>query len=272
MKIEVNVQRRYFLTVLAVVLVLAGAIAVYAYGTSAPSSFGHTLGELSVSGVTGCTQGTLLKVGANGVVVCEAATSGGSIVNSGFTNFQVFTTTGITDTWSVPSGVTKVMIEVWGAGGSGMFCNTNGGGASSGGGGGYGRGVFGVGSGSSLTIEVGEGGRTGTTSEVGGVSSVVGTGFSISATGGGGSSESYKGGGAFSSITGKDNFLSIAGRNGYFDVSGGVLSIGGNAGSGGSGGIRTSSAQDVVNVRPTAPGGGGACGQDGALGRVVIWW
>ena len=82
--------------------------------------------------------------------------------------------------WNVPPGVTKVCIEVWGAGGSGYYTGNNGPGTyQGGGGGGYGYQCFDVVPGKLLTVKVGapgDGGGSG-----GGTSSVDSL---ISATGG----------------------------------------------------------------------------------------
>jgi len=60
MKLEVNVTKLRFFAILGAVLILAGAIAIYAYGTSTPSVFGHSAAE--IEGVcrtdgTGCPAG-----------------------------------------------------------------------------------------------------------------------------------------------------------------------------------------------------------------------
>lgn len=46
MKIEVNINKTYFMFILGIIFLLAGGL-VYAYGTSNPSTFGHTTGEIS---------------------------------------------------------------------------------------------------------------------------------------------------------------------------------------------------------------------------------
>jgi len=46
MKIEVNLERKYFFAILSVVIIFAAVIGVYAYGTSNPSVFGHSAGEI----------------------------------------------------------------------------------------------------------------------------------------------------------------------------------------------------------------------------------
>ena len=81
---------------------------------------------------------------------------------SGLTSVQVFTSSG---TWTKPSGITKVMVEVQGAGGAGTKSATNGN-RNSGGGGGYARKLIDVSSISSATVTVGAGGVGSTSSNV----------------------------------------------------------------------------------------------------------
>lgn len=51
MKIEVNLKKKYFFTLLAVLIVLSGALVVYAYNSSPanPATFGHSANELEVT-------------------------------------------------------------------------------------------------------------------------------------------------------------------------------------------------------------------------------
>ena len=42
---QINIEKRAVLAILGVIFLLAGTL-VYAYGTSNPSAFGHTLGEI----------------------------------------------------------------------------------------------------------------------------------------------------------------------------------------------------------------------------------
>lgn len=107
---------------------------------------------------------------------------------------------GASQRWTVPAGVTRVLVEVWSAGAGGsVYLNTAGTlTATGGGGGGYVRGVVPVKPGTSLSLLVGTGGRganrsTNATARDGGFSAVydsVGTAyvavFGGSALGGGG--------------------------------------------------------------------------------------
>jgi len=57
MKIEVNLEKKYFFAVLSAVIIFAALIGVYAYGTSNPSVFGHSAAEIE-GGIAG---GIVLK-------------------------------------------------------------------------------------------------------------------------------------------------------------------------------------------------------------------
>jgi hypothetical protein len=100
---------------------------------------------------------------------------------------QQFTTN---DSWVVPSGVTRLHVEVWGAGGGGgngecMFCGSLGG---WGGAGAYSRTVMIVSEGDNITVTIGQGGGTG---QSGSSSSVAdtNTNYIITSGGGGGGGE-----------------------------------------------------------------------------------
>lgn len=43
---QINIRKKYFFGILAMILVLAGAISAYAYNTNNPSYFGHTASEI----------------------------------------------------------------------------------------------------------------------------------------------------------------------------------------------------------------------------------
>lgn len=89
-------------------------------------------------------------------------------------------------TYTVPAGVYRVEVELWGGGGGGGYAFPGNNAGFGGGGGGYSRGTFDVHPGQNLTVVVGAGGAGGTVSagaQSGGTSAV---GALISATGGGG--------------------------------------------------------------------------------------
>jgi len=50
MKLELNIEKKYFLAILSAVVILAAVFGVYAYGTSNPAVFGHSAGEIEGGG------------------------------------------------------------------------------------------------------------------------------------------------------------------------------------------------------------------------------
>lgn len=71
MQIVINMDKKHFFIVLAVILMMGGAITVWAYGTANPSQFGHTMNE---------TLG--LDTNHNGIVDdCEIEVSGGGFIS-----------------------------------------------------------------------------------------------------------------------------------------------------------------------------------------------
>ncbi len=106
-------------------------------------------------------------------------------------NFQVFDASG---TWTVPSGITKILVEVWGAGGGGGAAGSPAWGGTGGGGGAYGKGIFSVTPGASFTVTVSTGGTGGAlTGGNGGNGGTSSFGALISAGGGTGGSGSAGG-------------------------------------------------------------------------------
>ena len=181
-------------------------------------------------------------------LVGPAATQ--ATVNSGYSNMVVFSDPG-TFSFTVPNGISSLLIEVWGGGGGG-------GNGVGGAGGGYGKGIYQVSPGATHTVIVGVGGtklkvttNPWTPPTSGGTSSF---GNLISATGG-------QAGVVGSPLGGSSNAP--------FNISalGGDGANGGKAGWGG-----------CVPRIGIAPGGGGGAfpGQceatSGAQGRVVIWY
>lgn len=191
----------------------------------------------------------------------------------GFSNQVSFSVSG---TWTVPNGVTRCRVRVWGAGGGGGGSNgTQGGGG--GGGGGYSESVIaGLVAGSQHAITVGAGGTAGANgggsggnggqSGFGGV--VVASG-GLGGTGGAGSAP-YAGG---QGGTGSAGTIVMAGQHGN---GGGAPAVptGGCAANGGGGGGGSAG----LGSAGSFPGGGGAgyghiatgAGQAGAGGLVVI--
>jgi hypothetical protein len=241
-------------------------------GTSSPSA------KLDVAGTVKIADGTQ---GAGKVLTSDAsgnATWQATAVSTGsFTNMQVYSAAG-SSTFTVPAGVTKIMVEVWGGGGGGGNSSaTVTGTVGSGAGGGYGRSIISVVPGENYSVIVGAGGTAG--SGDGGTSSF---GTILNATGGiGGNSI---GGTSFKTPNGgtSNGSFNVTGGQGVFAGSmGGAGSYGGGSyGShGGRGGL-----SGIAASMGNAPGGGGGSGAGGSsstgytsgaaggVGRVVIWY
>lgn len=193
---------------------------------------------------------------------------------SGLASVQTFTSSG---TWTRPTGITKVIVEVQGAGGAGGSSGAayNGAGA---GGGGYAKKFLDVSSISTSTITVGSGG-TGSTSSNGssggdsswadGTNTITGSG---GAGGGQGSSGSWGTGGSGGSATNGD--LNISGKNGVpTDATGGSSFLG-------FGGDSTTGANNSQKAGQLYGGGGqgglntadstSRAGASGANGIVIV--
>ena len=201
-------------------------------------------------------------------------------VPAGFTNMQVFNSSG---TFSIPSGVTKVMVEAWGGGAGGGFSSSCNGG---GGGGGYGLITQSVTPGQTINVTVGSGGAAGTSSSNSGGAGGSTTFGSLTSNGGGSgvpytsySSSAELGG---TSNAGSLSGIAISGGDGGFDVgcaSGAYTAgSGGNGGNGGSGGRGASYLVSQGVGDGKTPGGGGGGGTlsgaagAGASGRVIVWY
>lgn len=192
-----------------------------------------------------------------------------------------FTDTGY-HTWTVPDGLTKVLVQVWGAGGGG-------GGATSaaagfgGSGGGYGEGIFIVTPGDEMAINVGVGGTGGTTAGTAGANGGMSSfGPYLTSTGGvGGPGSATVGASVPAGGTSSGGGLIIPGQSG----NGTVLVNGVGFGAQG-GGAFGSSMSRVANggtgqsKNGQYPGGGGTgattqqgatlAGYTGANGLVII--
>jgi hypothetical protein len=209
--------------------------------------------------------------------------TGGS--NFMFSGFQVFTASG---TFTIPSGVTRVMVEVWGGGGGGGGKSGANYAGTGGGAGGYAKSLFTVSS--NITVTIGPGGAGGTGGGTGG-NGTAGTASSVSVgavlmAGGGAAGKgndptiAYTAAGGVPTATSASS-LGITGYAGAASVGGAVGGAGGNAPSGGAGGqICGSSATGNAGFVPGGGGSGGACdgsavgwaGGAGAAGMVIIWW
>jgi len=200
-------------------------------------------------------------------------------------------------TFTVPSGVTQLIIEVWGAGGKGGNASKSGGNntASAGGGGGgaYNTATITVNPGQIINYTVGAGA---TTTSPGGTSTATDGSTTVNASGGNSASNAIGGGtttagatgGSTGTFTGGDGASGIIARSGGGGSSAGTSSNGTNAttqtgatapsggGNGGNGVINS----DDDGAPGVAPGGGGggarasgggnrsSTGGNGANGRV----
>ena len=158
-------------------------------------------GALKTNGITGSVGQVLMSTG-NGLSWSNTM---------GFKKSIVFKT-GSTAIWNVPSGVTEIMVELWGAGSGGT---DNCGGTS----GGYARTVQTVSSGYAvnLTVGVGSAGSSNVTSN-GGLSSAVLPQGNIYAYGGGGVSGTYRGA-ALSGSAGFSDAYFMSGNSGSANIS-----------------------------------------------------
>lgn len=218
----------------------------------------NPLAKLDVQGSVKIVDGTegdgkVLTSDSTGAASWQALAIGG-----GFSNMQVFSSPGTTN-FTVPAGVTKLLIEVRGGGGGGGKGNAGGGAVGQGGsGGGYGMGIFAVTPGSVHAVTVGAGGlgASGGTCTVGGSGGSSSVGALISATGGGG------GGGCGSSSTPGSSTapLRMTGEKGrqYFNSPSTPENPGGPCGDGST----------------IGRGGNGNefFGRNGNAGNVVVFW
>jgi hypothetical protein len=155
-------------------------------------------------------------------------------------NATIYTKAG-SYTYVIPQPITKIYVCVWGAGGGGG--NISGDFNAGGGGGGYSEGFLTVSPNQSLSITVGAGGISSTTSGVG-----AGGGSSISTI-------VANGGGAWQTTSGAGSPV-VGGIGG--SASGGLLNYSGGNGSG----------SDLI-VGPFSGGGGGSAGRNGIGGNAL---
>lgn len=131
----------------------------------------NTAGSLRINGNQG-TNGQVLRSNGNGSMTW------GNIDLSDYPNLATFWSAG-SGTWSVPAGITRILVEVWGAGGG---ANIYGGG----GGGGYVKAVISVTPGGTVSYTVGASGPGSTNTGTNGGSSSISYGGTISVTANGG--------------------------------------------------------------------------------------
>ena len=218
-------------------------------GTTSPGAKLEVQGQIKVvDGLQGV--GKVLTSDAAGLASWQTPTSGGG---SGFSNMQVFTASG---SFTIPAGITKIMVEVRGGGGGGAKGNSAAQFGQGGSGGGYGKNVFTVVPGTVYTVTVGAGGigSSGGSCSLGGVGGTSSFGALISATGGGG------GGGCGSSSTPGSSTaaLNMTGQKGQQLFLSSPRNQGGLCGDGSTKGM----------------GGEGTAffGNDGIVGNVVVYW
>ena len=217
----------------------AGAVA-YGTGSAYAFSASGTAGQvLTSSGSSAPTWGTPTVVSQPN---CTVYTSG-------------------TNTFTVPNGITKIMVEVWGGGG-GSAIDT----AVGGGGGGYAKGILSVTPGATITATVGAGGTGGQALGSDGAAGGTSTFSSISATGGAGTTD-LNGSGAGGTGSG-GSILNLRGSKGS--------NVG--ASSTGMGGIAPySGAYSLETGQGNGPGGGGfgdgnVSGTSGNAGQINVWY
>lgn len=187
-----------------------------------------------------------------------------------------------TGNFTVPDGVSKLLVELWGGGGGANGSNLDPGGA--GGGGGYVLALLDVTAGQVIPYAVGAGGA-GTTDAavalVGGSGGASSFGALVAGGGGGGGHSGQSGSGGVGTLPPGSRGFAIAGQAGddLATVGDQKTARGGNAPRGGSGGTAGSSPGGDGSV----PGGGGGAmwnsatsgwltAGNGAPGRIVIYW
>ncbi len=190
---------------------------------------------------------------------------------------QTFSVSG---NFTVPAGVTRVEVELWG-GGSGSFASTSSAASGGGSGGGYARKrISGLVPGQVIAVTIGTGGGGGTSSAPPGPGGTSSFGPFVSATGGmlnGSANVANPQNGAIPGGTGVGGDVNLMGSSGGI----GFLSMGGLGGGAAMGGMQTSGSTGNSGVFP----GGGASGAgtgangntaysggSGANGLAVVRW
>ena len=200
----------------------------------------------------------------------------GAVASTGFTSVQVFTAA---STWTRPTDITKVIVEVQAGGGGGSSGNgTQWGGC--GGGGSYVKQFIDVSSIATSPILVGAAGAGGTSATTGGTSSWIDGTNTISCLGGVQgeyAASGHNNGGLGGVATATGAHVKIDGQNGKATYSYG--GVGGGSGLG-QGGAQNdySTGTGLAGKPPTgygAGGGGGAgttgAGVAGGVGIVIVW-
>lgn len=259
-------------------------VRVAATNTGAATLNVNGLGAVPISRPTGTPviQGDLTAGG-----VFEFVYNGLNAQMSGITQFAtggrvVFAAAG-TSNWTVPAGVYRIFVRVWGGGGGGGG-NWGGGGLSGsvgGAGGGYAEGWFAVTPGQVIVMTVPVAAIGGGTPGPGNNGGTVTVGSLCSATGGTGGQGAS---GTFPTPAttpgvGVGGQVNLRGIGGWTAMETGSGVIGGTGGSAANGGAVTFGAINGGGFPGQFPGGGGSgaaanntIGGDGALGQIVIEW
>lgn len=241
-------------------------------GTSTPNS----LLKLHVEGNIGASQ-YCDPEGLNCFNYTDIGAGGGSEGGSGWTNVDVFTSDG---TFTVPAGVTKIFVEVWGGGGGGVDSTSGGGG----GGGAYAAKFMDVAPGETKSVVVGSGGSQGIDGGDSSFDAAV-----IAGGGKGGTSAVYPSALGGSASGGDINIDGGEARHGIGPTGGSGSAIttystsGGHTPHGGFGGSSVGNNYASNYGRDgTSPGGGGGGtslsntgspkGGEGARGEVRVWY
>jgi hypothetical protein len=171
----------------------------------------NTTGSVRINGNAG-TDGQVLQSNGNGTMSWADM--------SEYKNFEAFRATG-PGSWTVPAGVTKIMVEIWGAGGGG---NTFAGG----GGGGYVCSYFTVVPGNTINFSIGAGGAGGGDNGINGLSTTLTVTGVVTLTASGGFGTTYSnvtkniggraGGSYFSSTPAFRNYFGISGKPGLIGI------------------------------------------------------
>lgn len=220
----------------------------------------------STSGIARIATSTMVRAGTDNRAIVTPKTLAAMFP---FRGRQVYKVPGVY-TWDVPSGVTKVWVEVIGAGGGGARSTTLPG-PSGGSGGGIARRFYDVSDKTSVTVTVGAGGIgalvDGGAGTAGGTSSF---GSAIAATGGSGGQidgNAPHGGRGFGGD--ENHCIGLAGH-----PIGGAnnTSFLGGAGGGGESGSSWNDSHKPLTPGHGGGGRGGSAAPDGADGQVTIQW
>ena len=208
----------------------------------------------------------------SGATIANSGTATGFSTPSGLASVQTFTSSG---TWTRPSDITKVIMEVQGGGSSGSDGNASSTRDTGGGAGGYAKKFLDVSSISTSTITVGAGGAAATTnpSNAGGASSWADGTNTITGNGGGAAGSADYVGGLGGTASGGD--INIKGCDGPDNRAG--LAPGSMLGAGGAKGNRETGNANTGSDAPTGYGSasvglyGNGTTRAGGGGIVIVW-